>query len=229
MRTGAKLLIGCAGLSTLVIVLLAVALGAGVLFVGNKIQQFTGMFGLQRQASLTLVQLERKHRFRPPADGVVGEQRAQRFFTISDEVWSDVSELVSDMQQRNQRIRGGATPGVGDAVAAARGVGAMRTVLSDALERHAMPASEYLWTGLALARAHEHLDEPGDARVPEANLVLARRYRDRLSPAAAAQASGRANLNAILGAATMLAQIDGTALQFEGWDSLRHAAPAATR
>jgi len=76
----------------------------------------------------------------------------------------------------------GGEAGMGDAMAGLQGLGRAREALADALEESEMPASEYLWTGLALMRAYEELDRPAaESVIPQENLDLATEHRAELA------------------------------------------------
>lgn len=183
MSTGTKIAIGCGAVALLAIIALIVAGVAGGLFLKRKTDQFTGGVEAQTKASETLQQLEADHPFRPPSDGRIGADRAERFLEVTDDAWADMEEVAEDLSERGRDIeeRGGEA-GMRDAMAGIQGLGRARVALAEALEDHEMPSSEYLWTGLALMRAYEALDRPaGESGVPQENLDLAAEHRAELA------------------------------------------------
>ena len=183
MSTGTKIAIGCGVVAILAIVALIVAGVAGGLFLKRKADQFTGGVESQTEASETMQELERDHPFTPPADGAIGADRADRFFEVTNDAWQDMEEVAEDLSERGRSIeeRGGEA-GMGDAMAGLQGLGRARVALADALEENGMPASEYLWTGLALMRAYEELDRPAtESGIPQQNLDLAAEHRAELA------------------------------------------------
>ena len=161
MSTGTKIAIGCGIVAILAIVALIAAGVAGGLFLKRKADQFSGGVEDQTEASETIQSLEEEHPFTPPPDGRIGADRADRFFEVTDDAWQDMDAVAQDLSERDRDIqeRGGEA-GIGDAMAGLQGLGRARVALADALEENDMPASEYLWTGLALMRAYEELDRP---------------------------------------------------------------------
>ena len=183
MSTGTKVAIGCGIVAILAIVALIVAGVAGGLFLKRKADHFTGGVEAQTEASETLQELEAQHSFAPPPDGLIGTGRADRFFEVTDDAWQDMEDVAKDLSERGRDIeeRGGEA-GMGDAVAGLQGLGRARVALADALEENGMPASEYLWTGLALMRAYEELDRPAaESGIPQENLDLAAEHRAELA------------------------------------------------
>ncbi|HET6342783.1 MAG TPA: hypothetical protein VFG78_11455 [Gemmatimonadota bacterium] len=183
MSTGTKIAIGCGIVAILAIVALIVAGVAGGLFLKRKADQFTGGVEAQTEASETLQELEADHPFTPPADGLIGADRADRFFEVTDDAWQDMEEVAEDLSERGRDIEArGGEAGMRDAMAGLQGLGRARVALADALEENGMPASEYLWTGLALMRAYEELDRPaGESGIPQENLDLAAEHRAELA------------------------------------------------
>lgn len=183
MSTGMKVAIGCGIVAILVIVVLIVAGVAGGLFLKRKADQFTGGVEAQTEASETIQELEADHPFTPPADGLIGADRTDRFFEVTDDAWAEMEEVAEDLTERSRDIdeRGGEA-GMRDAMAGLQGLGRARVALADALEENGMPASEYLWTGLALMRAYEELDRPAsESGIPQENLDLAAEHRAELA------------------------------------------------
>lgn len=182
MSTGAKVAIGCGILLVVILIGLVVAAIAGGLFIRNKAGEFTGGLEAQAEATQKVRRLESEHPFTPPDDGLVGEERAERFLDVTDAAWDEVKDRVEDLIERGEEIedRGGRA-GLGDVSAGLRGVGGARVALADALEDHEMSVSEYLWTGIVLQRAYHSLDSPGASDVRPGNRDLAESRRDRLA------------------------------------------------
>jgi hypothetical protein len=183
MSTGMKVAIGCGIVAILAIVALMVAGVAGGLFLKRKADQFTGGVESQTEASETIRELEEDHPFMPPPDGLIGADRADRFFEVTDDAWQDMEEVAEDLSERGRNVEArGGEAGMGDAMAGLQGLGRARVALADALAENEMPASEYLWTGLALMRAYEELDRPAaESGIPQENLDLAAEHRAELA------------------------------------------------
>ncbi|MGH7588065.1 MAG: hypothetical protein ACRELU_05695 [Gemmatimonadota bacterium] len=183
MSTGTKIAIGCGIVALLAIIALVVAGVAGGLFLKRKADQFTGGVEAQTEASETLGELEADHPFTPPPEGLIGAGRADRFFEVTDDAWQDMEEVARDLSERSRDMEArGGEAGMGDAMAGLQGLGRARVALADALEENGMPASEYLWTGLALMRAYEELDRPAaESGIPQENLDLAAEHRAELA------------------------------------------------
>lgn len=185
MSTGAKVAIGCGVLVVLAIVVFAVAAVVGGFFVKKKAEQFAGGVKAQQEASETLQELEQRHPFEPPADGVVSDEEARTFFAVTDAAWDEMKDWAQDMEQRSERAdeRGRAT--MGDAMAGMHGIqqmGRARVAIAKALDDHDTSVTEYLWTGRQLLDAYEALDQPpAESSVPQANRDLAARHRDKLA------------------------------------------------
>lgn len=227
MSTGAKVAIGCGGLVVVVLVVLVVAAVAGGLFFKNKAEEFAGGVEAQAEATETIQRLERERPFQPPADGVVGEDRAERFFAVTDDAWERMRDRVEDLADRAERIdeRGGEA-GFGDVMAGMRGLGGGRVALAESLEEYEMPVSEYLWTGLTLLRAYEFLEVPaGGEGVPAQNIALANRYRDELAEIAESDEDGRPDRSFVLGMAWTLGASEGAVRSGLGLDTLGAYAP----
>lgn len=183
LSTGAKVAIGCGVVALLVIIALVVAGLAGGIFLKRKADQLQGGVEAQTEASETIRELEAEHAFSPPRDGIVGEDRAARFFDVTDDAWEEIEEEAGDLARRGADIeRRGGDAGVGDAIAGFRGLHRARVALAEALEDHDMPVSEYLWTGFTLMRAYGELDRPAsESGVPPENLDLAAGHRAELA------------------------------------------------
>jgi len=183
MSTGAKVAIGCGIAAIVGVVVIILAIVAGGMFVSKKASDFAGGLEAQQEASETVGKLEREHPFTAPQDGVVGSDRADAFFEVTDDAWKKMEDWVGEMEERGERIENrGGQAGLGDAMAGLQGFGRSRVALSEALDDHDMPVSEYLWTGMALAHAYESLDRPTEeSGVPRENLEIAAENRERLA------------------------------------------------
>ncbi|MDX1624598.1 MAG: hypothetical protein R3199_11545 [Gemmatimonadota bacterium] len=206
LSTGAKVAIGCGILAVLAIIGIVLVTVVGGFFLKDKAEEFAGGIEAQQEATETLEELEREHDFTAPEDGIVGEDRAERFFAVTDAAWDDMSEMeewVEEMSERGERIdRGGGQAGIGDMMAGMRGVGALhraRLAVAEALEEHDMAPSEYVWTGLSLVRAYESLDRPAEETpVPRENLDLAADHRAEIAEIAEGAEEGAVNKGAVL-------------------------------
>lgn len=205
MSTGAKVAIGCGAALVVGLVVLAVVVVAGGWFVKNKADEFVGGMEAQVEATETIQRLEREHPFSPPADGVVGEERAERFLAVTDDAWKRMGDRVEELVERAERAEDRGRAGVGDVMAGMRGFGGARIALAEALTEHEMPVSEYLWTGLTLLRAYEELEMPtGAGGVPAANLALADEHREELAEIAEEDEDGRPDRSVVLAMAWTL-------------------------
>jgi hypothetical protein len=223
MSTGAKVAIGCGILALLAIVGVVVAIVAGGMFASRKLDQFSGGMEAQQEASETVQELEREHPFTPPADGVVQSDRAETFFSVTDDAWEDMREWVEDMRERGEDIdaRGGEA-GFGDAMAGLQGLGRSRVALSEALAENDMAVSEYIWTGMALAHAYTALDQPAETSgVPAENLALADEHRERLAEMGD-DGEGSEGRGMVLAIAWTLATSEGITSSIPGLDTLGH-------
>jgi hypothetical protein len=226
MSTGVKIAIGCGAAAVVVVVLLIIAGLAGGLFLKKKAGDLAGGVEAQQEASETITRLEQEHPFTPPADGVIGEDRANAFFAVTDDAWERMEDDMEDLASRGEDIeeRGGEA-GFGDVMAGMRGLGQSRVAIAEALEENEMPVSEYLWTGLTLMRAFEDLDRPaGESGVSKANLDLATAHRAELAELAADDDEGRPGKSTVLGMAWMWGMSEETVGKM-GWDTLGQYAP----
>lgn len=187
MSTGAKVFFGCLALAFLGVVGVVVALAVGGVALKRGFESAMGSVEEHREATETLHRLETEHPFEPPADGVVGEERLQRFLAVTDDAWQEMQPWADDLRD----LRDAARPfrgGLGrlqDVAAGARAIGGLarsRLALAAALDRHDVSLGEYAWTGLTLARAAEAREKGGGAtdQVPEANLALVEAHSGEL-------------------------------------------------
>lgn len=208
MSTGTKVAIGCGVALLLVVIVLIVATVAGGLFLREKAEEFAGGLEAQAEATETIRELEREHPFVPPDDGVVGEERTERFLETLDDAWDRMREFegwVEEMAERSRRADERGRAGVGDLAAGMRGIeawGRARVALVETLEDHEMPPSEFVWSGLALLRAYEALDEPAEETgIPSENLDVAADHRDELATIAQGRDGDEATKGLVLWAA----------------------------
>lgn len=221
MSTGAKVAIGCGIALIVAIVAVIIAVAAGGMFVSKKASEFAGGLEAQQKSSETIQELEREHPFAVPQDGVVSGDRAERFFEVTDDAWERMEDWIGEMEERGQRIESrGGQAGLGDAMAGLQGFGRSRVALAEALDDNDMPVSEYLWTGMALARAYEALDQPGrQGDIPPENLEIAAGNRRRL--AEITEGDGDSNSRAVvLAIAWTLASAEGMMHSIPGIDTL---------
>ena len=177
---GAKLFLGCLGLFVVMSVMAAVALGAGALFVGKAAKEVvSGVRGEGASGDL-LKELESRHPFQAPSDGVVGEERARRFEVAVETVWIRLGPRAEAL---NEAARSSREPsGVRDAMAQVRGgfqeLEGLRQALAEGLSEAGMPLQEFLWTANQLTAGYRALGMASRPEaVPEANLETARRHR----------------------------------------------------
>lgn len=222
MSTGVKIAIGCGILAALVIIVLVVMTVAGGMFLRDKAEDFTGGLEAQEEASQTIRELEQEHPFSPPADGVVGEDRADRFLAVTDDAWDRMRESMEEVAEREREMeqQGGAA-GFGDAMAGMQALGDARVALAEALAGHDMPVSEYLWTGTTLVQAYASLDLPPEQTgVRPENLEIARERRAELADIAENGNEDAADKSVVLGMAWTWAMSEGVAPEAIGWDTL---------
>lgn len=185
MSGAAKILVGCAVLFMVVGVAGAVAIGVGARFVTGKAHEFTGAAERHAEAAETLQQLHTRYPFRPPEDDAVRPERATAFLGATDRAWELARPAWEDLRRRSERADQRGRAAVGDIMAGISGFHELTMAVADALEAHGMSPAEYVWTGVALRRAYEALDqvEAGHEAdwIPAANLDLARRHRQQLA------------------------------------------------
>lgn len=225
LSTGAKVAIGCGIAAVAGILVVAVILTVGGLFLKDRAEDV--MAGAERQArvSETLDRLRTEHPFEPPADGRIGEERAEMFFAVTDDAWDEMEEWADEMADISRRMEEVERPGLGDVAAGIRGLGRLgesREVLAESLADHDVSLGEYVWTGLALLRAHE-ARTAGEAG-PEENLELAARYESELE-ALSAPGEGRAGRGAVLQMALVWGMGDPGLWRSLGLDTLYRTAP----
>lgn len=223
MSTGAKVLIGCGIAAIAFLVLLVVLFGAGAWFVDRHLSEEGAGIARQAEVTRTLEALETEVDFEPPPGGVVGDDRAQRFFTATEDAWAETQGWAEELQQRSEEAEGRSGRATfGDATFALRGMGRARVVLGEALIEQRMPPSEYVWTGLALLRAHERRGlPPQESGVPPENTEIARRHETELRELARGDDAQRATRGSLFALARSLIVTEETGRRFSGWDTLQ--------
>lgn len=185
--TGTKVAVGCGGCLLVVVVGGAIAVGVGGLWISDRAEDFTE--GVERQAELqteateTLERLEREHPFEPPAGGAVSPERADRFLAVTDAAWEEMSGWAGELDGLQERLDDD-DPGLGDLGAVFRGYGRLaesRAVIARALEDEGMSLYEYLWTGLALSRAHDAMEAGSAKEVPAGTREVVRRNQEAVA------------------------------------------------
>lgn len=225
LSTGAKVLIGCLGVTVLAVVVLVAAIGIGGLALRDRFQDFAGDMEEQQQASQAMERLADEHPFTPPEDGVVTEDQLDSFVAVTEEAWEDIRPWAEDLQQLARRTQGseGAAQGLREMAGGLQAIGGFaraRVQLAEALEEEEMSAGEYIWTGLNLHRAMEGLEgERSTESVPEENLRLVERHRDRLP--SFEDEDGEAGPGLVLAVATIWGMTDLSTWQAMGLDTLQ--------
>lgn len=222
MSTGVKIAIGCGILAVLAVIAASVAMIVGGMFLKNKAGDLAGGLEAQAEATRRVRALESAHPFTVPPDGVVGEERAERFLAVTDDAWEDVADVVEDMVDRGEELaERGRDAGLGDVTMGLRGLGSARVALADALEEHEMSVSEYLWTGLSLQRAYGFLESPDQSGVPPENLAVADAHREALAEVFEdGGEAGRPEKGFILGIAWTMGAGEGVVRDGLGLDTL---------
>jgi hypothetical protein len=178
---GKKILIGCAVFAVVATFLVVAVVGAGVVFFGQNMRDFTGGVRAQVEATELAGELETRHAFTPPESGEVTDDQAERFLQVTDHAWRRVEPWFQELEQRGARLEEDESiRSLASALSGVMGLGRVRVDFIDVLEEQQMSVSEYLWTGTTLMMAYEarNREEPG---VPEANRALARRLESRLA------------------------------------------------
>lgn len=176
-----KVVIGC-GAAVLIIFIVIVGIAV---FAGYQLQKDAGGVKAQEEATRTFERLAIEHPFTPPEDGVVTEDQARQFLTVTDEVWTEVEPLVDEMNELEERVeQEDEGLGIGSILSGVRSMGKLmraRIVLAEELERRGISLDDYVWTGNSLIQAYGALSEPDAHGVPEPNLELARAHSEALA------------------------------------------------
>jgi hypothetical protein len=226
MSTGAKVLFGCLGLAFLGAVGLAVVVFVGGVALWRNVgSPMVERVEDQQAATETLQRIEEEYPFEPPEDGVVSEDRLERFLMVTTEAWEDIGVWAGDLEALSESTSApgdrGAVEQLGDLATGARAIGGLmqsRASLAEALDQHDMSLAEYIWTGLTLSRAAEAEDGRRSAEgVPEENVELARRHSGRLPELGSDEHN---DAGAVLGVATMWGLTELSTWQAMGLDTL---------
>jgi len=221
MSTGAKIAIGLGVVMLLGMMALAGVVVMGGLFLRDRASGFLAGMEEQEEATQILEELEREVPFDPPADGVVTDDQAQRFFAATEAAWQEIEPWANELQDLSERLEGRENPSVSDVFSGVQTAGRFaesRTVLARALEQTRMSSGEFIWTGLSLTRAYTSLSGSGQATgIPPENLALAERYREEI---AAVSGDSGADRGAILGLAAMWGMADENTWRALGLDTL---------
>lgn len=183
LSTAAKVGLGCGGcLLVVVVVGVVVALGGG--WLSRQVEDLAGTAERQAEATETLDRLRRDHAFRPPEDGAVDRDQARRFFGVTDAAWSEMRDWAAELEELGRELedREARLTDVGALMEGYGKLAESRVVLARALEEHDMPLAEYLWTGGALRRAHDAMEEgPAGEEVPGATRSVIREHEDEIA------------------------------------------------
>jgi hypothetical protein len=221
MSTGAKVAIALGIVMVLGMMAMAAVVVMGGLFLRDRASGFMASMEEQEEATQILEELEREVPFDPPADGVVTDDQAQRFFAATDAAWQEIESWANELRDLNERIEARENPSVSDVVTGVQSMARFaesRTVLARALEENRMSSGEYIWTALSLTRAYTSLSGSGQSTgIPAENLALAERYRAEI-----AEVSGDsgADKGVILGLAVTFGMADQSTWQALGLDTL---------
>lgn len=222
MSTGQKVLIGCLVLAVLMAVLVAAAVGVGGWFIKGKVSDFVGGVQEQQEATEVLQRVAEDNPFTVPEDGVIGEDRLDRFVRATNTAWEGLQPWAEDLAVLKQRGNTGGRPSVRDmarGMQAVTGFARARTTLADALDDAGMSVGEYVWTGFSLVRAQDALEgDRSDETVPQANIELVRAHQDELPDFDAT--SGEPGPGLVLAVATAFGTMDPTMWQALGLDTL---------
>lgn len=225
---GAKLLIGCLGAGVVVAILGGIALvvlfRVGGSMVSERVGDFAGGVERQAEAQRTLTRLQDDHPFDPPEGGVVDDGGARMVFAVTDDMWEVMEPWAEEFADLALRMEERETASITDLATGLRGVSRFaegRAVFAETLDAHGVSAEEYIWTGLALIRAHEELERPEESRAaPEANMALARRYDEELSALRRAGEGNRPDQGSVFHLAVIWGMSDGSAWRAMGLDTL---------
>lgn len=225
MSTGAKLLFGCLGLAVLGIVGLVVALTVGGFALKRGVESAVGSMEQQQQASEMLEEVQEENPFEPPEDGVIGEDRLERFLAATETAWEEIQPWAEDLEEIRDAARSESAMGaIRDLASGARalgGIGRSRVALAEALAEHEISLGEYVWTGIQLDRAADAVEGDRSAEsVPEANMELARSRQEDL-PRFDASGDDEIGSGVVLAVATLWGMTDASTWQALGLDTLR--------
>jgi hypothetical protein len=181
LSVGAKIGIGCGVLVLLVLI----AIGTMLFYVQRTFEREAGGARAQREATATIERLAEEYPFTRPVDGVVRADQAQKFISVTDEVWPEIEPWINEMNEYFEE------PGAAEdrsalkflakSVRSAGKLMRVRVVLAESLERHQVSSEEYAWVGTALLEAYRARTDSMEADVPEPNLELAGTYEAELA------------------------------------------------
>jgi len=225
---GAKLLFGCLGVGLAAVLLGAIALvvlfNVGGSLLSDRVEQFAGGVERQAEAERALRQLQRDHPFQQPAEGVVDDAGARMVFSVTDDMWEVMEPWAEELADLARRMDERDAASITDLAAGVRGLSRFvegRAIFAETLAAHGVSAEEYLWTGLALIRAHEELERPEASRVvPQENLALARRYDRELSMLRRTGDDDRPEKGAVFHMGVVWGMTDGSAWRAMGLDTM---------
>jgi hypothetical protein len=221
MSTGAKIAIALGIVMVLGMMAMAAVVVVGGLFLRDRASAFVEGMEEQEEASQILEDLEREVPFDPPADGVVTDDQAERFFATVESAWREIEPWANELRDLEARMSGPGNPSVSEVLASVQTAGRFvesRTVLARALEQARMSSGEFIWTGVSLTRAYSGLDGSGQSSgVPPENLAVAEQYREQIAAIGNENEPGRA---VILGLAAMWGMADDDTWRALGLDTL---------
>jgi hypothetical protein len=221
MSTGAKIAIALGIVMLLGMMAMAAVVVMGGLFLRDRASGFLAGMEEQEEATRILEDLEREVPFDPPADGVVTDDQAERFFATIETAWQEIEPWAAELRDLEAQMSGPENPSISEVLAGVQTAGRFvesRTVLAGALEESRMSSGEFIWTGLSLTRAYSRLNNSNEVTgVPPENLAVAERYRDEIAAIGNENEPGRA---VILGLAAMWGMADDDTWQALGLDTL---------
>ncbi|MEX2529681.1 MAG: hypothetical protein WD960_02825 [Gemmatimonadota bacterium] len=228
MSGGMKLLFGCLGLSAVALILGGIALvvlfQVGGSILEDRVGNLAGGIGRQAEAQRTLERLQEEHAFEQPDGGIVDDSDARMVFAVTDDMWAVMRPWADELSELALRVEQRDAASITDLAAGFRGLSRFaegRAVFAETLDAHGVSAEEYIWTGLAMIRAHEELERPAESRVaPEANMALARRYDEELTLLRETGEGSRPEKGAVFHLAALWGMADGSSWRAMGLDTL---------
>lgn len=169
-RSRGETLLRAWGIVTLVgVVVVAGVLVAAYLMFGSEIRALGDGIRAQVEATVLARDLEARHPFTPPEDGVVPEDRRTAFLAVTQDVWANAEPWIVEAEVEGGALDEALDPRVlATAAVAAEGLARTRLRLMESLAAHEMSVSEYIWTAGALLDAppEETADDGEDAADP---------------------------------------------------------------
>ena len=227
LSTGAKVAIGCGGVTFLGIAVVAVGgyLAAG--WLGDQAEEFVGDFAeqaeRQQEADEIMERVQEQYAFERPEDGVVREDQAQTFFAVTDDLWAEMGPWAEELQTVADRVEEEDEASISDLMASIEGAGRFaegRAIFAETLETHGMAPDEYVWTGFSLVRAHEELDDDEDRVVPEGNVEMARAFDAEIQALSDPPEDGNVAPGMLLSTAMVWGWTHGAAMDGMGIDTI---------